>query len=84
MTFGVLGTLGTVPLLTALGGSTAGTPGAEPRALLLLTLALLVVSGLAVVAGRTLLRYVALHWLHYVGATICLVLAGLTAWELAH
>ena len=45
--------------------------------------ALLVVSGLAVVVGRTLLRYVALHWLHYVGAAICLVLAVLTAVELA-
>jgi putative Ca2+/H+ antiporter (TMEM165/GDT1 family) len=44
--------------------------------------ALLLVSGLAVVAGRTLLRYIALHWLHYVGAAICLVLAVLTAVEL--
>jgi putative Ca2+/H+ antiporter (TMEM165/GDT1 family) len=46
--------------------------------------ALLIVSGLAVVVGRTLLRYVALHWLHYVGAAICLVLAGLTLWTLLH
>jgi Ca2+/H+ antiporter, TMEM165/GDT1 family len=45
--------------------------------------ALLLVSGLAVVAGRTLLRFVALHWLHYVGAAICLVLAVLTAVQLA-
>jgi Ca2+/H+ antiporter, TMEM165/GDT1 family len=45
--------------------------------------ALLLVSGLAVVVGRTLLRFVALHWLHYVGAAICLVLAVLTAVELA-
>jgi putative Ca2+/H+ antiporter (TMEM165/GDT1 family) len=45
--------------------------------------ALLVVSGLAVVVGRTLLRYIALHWLHYLGAAICLVLAVLTAVELA-
>ena len=45
--------------------------------------ALLVVSGLAVVVGRTLLRYIALHWLHYLGAGICLVLAALTAIELA-
>ncbi len=44
--------------------------------------ALVLVSGLAVVAGRTLLRYVALHWLHYVGAAICLVLAVLTFVEL--
>jgi len=38
--FGVLGTLGTVPVLTALGAAQS-----EPRALLLLTSALLVVSG---------------------------------------
>jgi Ca2+/H+ antiporter, TMEM165/GDT1 family len=44
--------------------------------------ALLVVSGLAVIAGRTLLRYVSLHVLHYVGAAICLVLALLTLSEL--
>jgi putative Ca2+/H+ antiporter (TMEM165/GDT1 family) len=44
--------------------------------------ALLVVSGLAVVVGRALLRYVALHWLHYVGAAVCLLLAGLTLVDL--
>jgi putative Ca2+/H+ antiporter (TMEM165/GDT1 family) len=44
--------------------------------------ALLVVSGLAVLAGRTLLRFVALHVLHYVGAAVCLVLAGLTLAEI--
>ena len=44
--------------------------------------ALLVVSGLAVVVGRALLRYVALHWLHYVGAAICTGLAVLTFVEL--
>ena len=44
--------------------------------------ALLVVSGLAVLAGRTLLRFVALHVLHYVGAAVCLVLATLTLVEL--
>ena len=44
--------------------------------------ALLVVSGLAVLAGRTLMRYVALHVLHYVGAGVCLVLAALTLAEL--
>jgi putative Ca2+/H+ antiporter (TMEM165/GDT1 family) len=40
--------------------------------------ALMVVSGLAVVVGRTLLRFVSLHLLHYVGAAICLLLAVLT------
>jgi MHS family alpha-ketoglutarate permease-like MFS transporter len=45
MTFGILGTLGTVPLLTALGATTAAMPNAGLRAFLLLTLALLVVSG---------------------------------------
>jgi putative Ca2+/H+ antiporter (TMEM165/GDT1 family) len=44
--------------------------------------ALLVVSGLAVLAGRTLLRFVALHVLHYVGAGVCLLLAALTLVEL--
>jgi putative Ca2+/H+ antiporter (TMEM165/GDT1 family) len=40
--------------------------------------ALLVVSGLAVVAGRVLLRYMRLSVLHYVGAAVCLLLAVLT------
>jgi putative Ca2+/H+ antiporter (TMEM165/GDT1 family) len=44
--------------------------------------ALLVVSGLAVLTGRTLLRFVALHVLHYVGAAVCLLLAILTFAEL--
>jgi Ca2+/H+ antiporter, TMEM165/GDT1 family len=44
--------------------------------------ALLVVSGLAVIAGRTLLRFVSLHVLHYVGAGVCLVLAALTLVEI--
>ena len=44
--------------------------------------ALLLVSGLAVLAGRTLLRFVALHVLHYVGAAVCVVLATLTLVEL--
>ncbi len=44
--------------------------------------ALLVVSGLAVLAGRTLLRYVALHVLHYVGAAVCVTLAALTLVEI--
>lgn len=45
-------------------------------------LALLAVSGLAVLAGRFLLRHMRLSVLHYIGATVCLVLAGVTLWEL--
>jgi len=44
--------------------------------------ALLVVSGLAAISGRTLMRFVSLHALHYVGAAVCLLLAGITAYEL--
>ena len=44
--------------------------------------ALLLVSGLAVLAGRTLLRFVKLHVLHYVGAAVCLALAALTLVEI--
>jgi Ca2+/H+ antiporter, TMEM165/GDT1 family len=44
--------------------------------------ALLAVSGLAVLAGRVLLRYLRLSVLHYVGAAVCLVLAALTVYEL--
>ena len=44
--------------------------------------ALLAVSGLAVIAGRVLLRYLRLSVLHYVGAGVCLLLAGLTLYEL--
>jgi putative Ca2+/H+ antiporter (TMEM165/GDT1 family) len=44
--------------------------------------ALLLVSGLAVIAGRTLLRFVALHVLHYVGAAVCVALAALTLIEI--
>ncbi len=44
--------------------------------------ALLVVSGLAVVIGRVLLRVVPLHTLHYVGAAVCVLLAGFTGYEL--
>ncbi len=44
--------------------------------------ALLVVSGLAVVAGRVLLRFVRLSAIHYIGAAVCLLLAGLTAYGL--
>lgn len=46
--------------------------------------ALLVVSGLAVLAGRVLLRYIKLSTVHYVGGSVCLLLAGVTAWELLH
>jgi Ca2+/H+ antiporter, TMEM165/GDT1 family len=45
--------------------------------------ALMTVSGLAVVAGKVLLRWIPLHVLHYVGAGVCLVLATVTAIELA-
>jgi len=55
----------------------------EPAAVFVGALgALLVVSGLAVVGGRQLQRFVKLHVLHYVGAGVCLLLAALTAYEL--
>ena len=44
--------------------------------------ALLTVSGLAVLVGRALMRRVSLPVLHYVGAAVCLLLAGLTTYEL--
>ncbi|MBO9522737.1 MAG: TMEM165/GDT1 family protein [Nocardioidaceae bacterium] len=44
--------------------------------------ALLAVSGLAVVAGRFLLRHVRLSVIHYLGAAVCLILAGITTYEL--
>ena len=44
--------------------------------------ALLVVSALACLLGRALLRFVPLHFLHYVGAGVCLLMAGLTAYDL--
>ena len=44
--------------------------------------ALLAVTGLAVVVGRGLLRYVSLHVLHYIGAAVCLALAVATIAEL--
>lgn len=44
--------------------------------------ALLVVSGLAVLVGRVLLRHVRLSALQYAGASVCLVMAGLTVWEM--
>lgn len=44
--------------------------------------ALLTVSGLAVLAGRFLLRHMRLSVLHYIGAAVCLALAGLTVYEI--
>ncbi|HET9860602.1 MAG TPA: TMEM165/GDT1 family protein [Nocardioidaceae bacterium] len=44
--------------------------------------ALLTVSGLAVLAGRVLLRHMRLSLLHYIGAGVCLLLATVTAVEL--
>ena len=44
--------------------------------------ALLTVSGLAVVAGRVLLRHIKLSLVLYAGATVCLALAALTLFEL--
>jgi Ca2+/H+ antiporter, TMEM165/GDT1 family len=43
--------------------------------------ALLTVSGLAVLMGRVLLRYMKLSLLHYIGAAVCLVLAAWTLYE---
>jgi putative Ca2+/H+ antiporter (TMEM165/GDT1 family) len=43
--------------------------------------ALLTVSGLAVIAGRVLLRYMRLSVLHYIGSAVCLVLAAATLYE---
>lgn len=44
--------------------------------------ALLAVSGLAVIVGRVLLRHIRLSVLHYVGGTVCLLMAALTVWEM--
>ena len=44
--------------------------------------ALLTVSGLAVLAGRVLLRFMRLSLLHYIGAAVCLVLAVVTVVEI--
>ena len=43
--------------------------------------ALLVVSALAVVAGRFLLRYLRLSTIHYVGSAVCFLLAAVTAYQ---
>ena len=40
------------------------------------------VATLAVIVGRSLLRIVSLHVLHFVGAGVCLLLATLTVVEL--
>ena len=45
--------------------------------------ALLVISGVAVVAGRVLLRYLRLSMLHYIGAGVCALFAVLTVLDLA-
>jgi putative Ca2+/H+ antiporter (TMEM165/GDT1 family) len=44
--------------------------------------ALLVVSALAVVAGRFLLRYLRLSTIHYIGSAVCFLLAVVTAYQL--
>lgn len=44
--------------------------------------ALALVSGLAVIAGTQLQRFVKLHVLHYVGAAVCLALAAITVYDL--
>jgi putative Ca2+/H+ antiporter (TMEM165/GDT1 family) len=44
--------------------------------------ALLTVSGLAVIVGRVLLQHVKESVLHYVGATVCVLMAVLTVWEM--
>jgi putative Ca2+/H+ antiporter (TMEM165/GDT1 family) len=51
----------------------------EPIAIFVGALAaLLVVSGLAVIVGKQLLRFVKLHVLHFAGSAICLVLGVYT------
>ena len=44
--------------------------------------ALLTVSGLAVLAGRYLQRYIRLSVIHYIGAAVCLLLAAITVFDL--
>lgn len=44
--------------------------------------ALVVVAGLAVVAGRTLLRFVSLGTIRRIGAAVCLLLAALATYDL--
>jgi putative Ca2+/H+ antiporter (TMEM165/GDT1 family) len=45
-------------------------------------LALLTVSGLAILFGRVLLRYLKLSVVHYIAGTVCLVLAGVGIYQL--
>jgi len=52
-------------------------------AVVLLRAALLTVSGLAVLAGRVLLRYLRLSLLHYFAAAVCLLFAGVGVYSLA-
>ncbi|GEP40410.1 UPF0016 family membrane protein [Nocardioides psychrotolerans] len=44
--------------------------------------ALLTVSALAVIVGRSLLRFISIHVLHFLGAGVCVLLATLTVYEL--
>jgi putative Ca2+/H+ antiporter (TMEM165/GDT1 family) len=44
-------------------------------------LALLTVSGLAILFGRVLLRYLKLSVVHYIAGTVCLVLAGVGVYQ---
>lgn len=44
--------------------------------------ALITVSGVAVLAGRYLLRHVRLSVIHYIGAAVCLMLAAITVYDL--
>jgi putative Ca2+/H+ antiporter (TMEM165/GDT1 family) len=44
--------------------------------------ALLTVSGLAVIVGRLLLQRIRLSVLHYVGGSVCVLMALLTVWEM--
>lgn len=44
--------------------------------------ALLTVSALAVVVGHSLLRFISIHVLHFLGVGVCLLLATLTVYEL--
>jgi putative Ca2+/H+ antiporter (TMEM165/GDT1 family) len=44
-------------------------------------LALVTVAGLAIILGRTLLRFVRLSTIRRVGAIVCLVLACLAAYD---
>ena len=45
--------------------------------------ALLTVSGLAVIGGRVLLRYMKLSLLHYIAAGVCLIFVAVGVFQLA-